>query len=241
MTVARVDLATGEILADMTRDEARALTDRIRDAVEATWALLLEAHEQRAWAALGYGTWAEYVSAEFNMSRNYSYRLLNQGQVIRSIEESTGGVLPMGNISERAARDIKPHLDDVTAEIEERIADEPAVPSPERTRQIVAKVIDDHRDDIAAAQQARDENVAWIEEMNEKARDVWPDFDPEKDRERGHRVYAVVEAIELILKSPAPDALIGDIEEWNVPAFDGVLDAAAWLSEFARLFNQEAR
>lgn len=107
MTVARVDLDTGEILADMTRDEARALTDRIRDAVEATWALLLEAHEQRAWAALGYGTWAEYV-------------------------------LPMGNISERAARDIKPHLDDVTAEIEERIADEPAVPSPERTRQIVS-------------------------------------------------------------------------------------------------------
>lgn len=31
MTVARVDLETGEILADMTPDEARHITDRIND------------------------------------------------------------------------------------------------------------------------------------------------------------------------------------------------------------------
>lgn len=242
--IASVD--TGEVIASITPDEARHLTDRIRDTVEATWALLLEAHEQRAWAALGYSTWAEYVSAEFSMSRRHSYRLLDHGRVVRAIEEATnsvtrgshGSVSPIGDISERVARDIKPHLDEVTAEIEERVASEPR-PDSGRVREIVSEVIDDHRDELAAAKAARDENVAWIEAMNQKAREVWPDFDPEQDRERGHRVYAVVEAIELILESPAPDSLLGDIEHWNVPAFEGVDQAAMWLSEFARLLKED--
>lgn len=143
---------TGEILAAITPDQARALTDRIRDAVEATWALLLEAHEQRAWAALGYSTWAEYVGAEFDMGRQYSYRLLDQGRVIRAIEEATadvthgsrGGVSPIGDISEHTARQIKPHLDDVTDEIEERLADEPDA-EPDRVRDIVNETIGRHR------------------------------------------------------------------------------------------------
>lgn len=226
---------TGEILAAITPDQARALTDRIRDSVEATWSLLLEAHESRAWAALGYSTWAEYVSAEFDMSRSRSYQLLDQGRVVREIQ---GAVSTKVDIDERAARDIKPHLDDVTDEIQERIAEEPGA-APARVRDIVGKVIDDHRDDLAAAKASRDENVAWIEAMNEKAREVWPDFDPDQDRERGHRVYAVVEAIELILESPAPDSLLSDIEHWNVPAFEGVDKAATWLSEFARLLKEE--
>lgn len=112
---------TGEILAAITPDQARALTDRIRDSVEATWSLLLEAHESRAWAALGYSTWAEYVSAEFDMSRSRSYQLLDQGRVVREIQ---GAVSTKVDIDERAARDIKPHLDDVTDEIQERIAEE---------------------------------------------------------------------------------------------------------------------
>ena len=37
----------------LTRDEARALTDRIRGTVEHLWELLLEAHERRAWEGIG--------------------------------------------------------------------------------------------------------------------------------------------------------------------------------------------
>lgn len=143
---------TGEILAAISPDEARRLTDRIRDSVEATWALLLEAHEQKAWAALGYATWAEYVSAEFNMSRRHSYRLLDHGRVVRAIEEATssvthgshGSVSPTGDISERVARDVRPHLDDVTNEIQQRIAEEPDA-EPDRVRYIVNDTISRHR------------------------------------------------------------------------------------------------
>lgn len=144
MTGPVASVETGEILAAITPDEARRLTDRIRDSVEATWALLLEAHEQKAWAALGYATWAEYVSAEFNMSRRHSYRLLDHGRVVRAIEEATssvthgshGSVSPIGDISERVARDVRPHLDDVTNEIQQRIAEEPDA-EPDRVRDIV--------------------------------------------------------------------------------------------------------
>lgn len=81
------------------------------------------------------------MSAEFDMSRSRSYQLLDQGRVVREIQ---GAVSTKVDIDERAARDIKPHLDDVTDEIQERIAEEPGA-APARVRDIVGKVIDDHR------------------------------------------------------------------------------------------------
>lgn len=39
---------------------------------------------------LGYSSWEAYVKAEFDISRQYSYRLIDQGRVIREIEEAAG-------------------------------------------------------------------------------------------------------------------------------------------------------
>lgn len=50
-------------------DEARALTDRIKVAVEGTWQMIREAYVTRAWAALGYDTWDAYCAAEFGTAR----------------------------------------------------------------------------------------------------------------------------------------------------------------------------
>ena len=52
-----------------TEQQARALTDRIRIAVEGTWLLIQEAYTSRAWAALGYETWDTYCAAEFGTAR----------------------------------------------------------------------------------------------------------------------------------------------------------------------------
>lgn len=54
---------------ECTADYARALTDRIKVAVEATWHLIAEAYESRAWAALGYSSWDDYTTREFGTSR----------------------------------------------------------------------------------------------------------------------------------------------------------------------------
>jgi hypothetical protein len=66
--------------------------------------LLLQAHEQRAWAALGYPSWAAYIEAEFSMSRSRSYQLIHQARVIKELE-AVAGVSTSVDISEAATRD----------------------------------------------------------------------------------------------------------------------------------------
>ena len=125
-----LDPETGELVRLLTEDEARALTDRIRDAAEHLWSLLAEAHERQAWRALGYDRWEDYVRAEFNMSRQHAYRILDQAQVIRSIEAAASvshmcdtDVPTTPRITHRVAQDLKPVLDEVTTTIRERVTE----------------------------------------------------------------------------------------------------------------------
>ncbi len=106
---------------DLSVNEAVALTHRIRLAVDKVWALLLEAHDRKAWKALKYPTWEAYIKAEFQIGRAHAYRLLDQGRVISAIEEATGNLSPVGDISERDARDVKDQLPAVTQEIKARV------------------------------------------------------------------------------------------------------------------------
>lgn len=64
-----VNAETGEVLAEMTPDEARQVTDRIRTALGVAWELVADAYKRRAWAAMGYSSWDDYTSAEFGAAR----------------------------------------------------------------------------------------------------------------------------------------------------------------------------
>jgi hypothetical protein len=46
--------------------EARAITDRIRSSMGDLMALVVKAHIGRAWIALGYQSWADYIKGEFD-------------------------------------------------------------------------------------------------------------------------------------------------------------------------------
>ena len=70
-----------------THDEARALTDRIKIAVEGTWQLIREAYVTRTWAVLGYDTWDAYCNAEFSNARLRLPREERQ-EVVASLRES---------------------------------------------------------------------------------------------------------------------------------------------------------
>lgn len=79
--------------------EARALTDRIKVAVEGTWLLIQEAYTSRTWAALGYETWDAYVDAEFRTARlalpkeeraETIQSLRAAGMSVRAISSATG-------------------------------------------------------------------------------------------------------------------------------------------------------
>ena len=103
----------------LTAEEAHNLTTTIREAAEALWVLIARAHAGQAWLALGYDTWEAYVRGEFNMSRSRSYAILDQAKVIAAIEAA----VPEGTvvrISAAAAKDLKPVLDDLVANLTER-------------------------------------------------------------------------------------------------------------------------
>lgn len=53
-----------EVVEQMTEDEARMLTDQIVGAANDLWELVRLAYTGRAWAALGYESWDDYLSTE---------------------------------------------------------------------------------------------------------------------------------------------------------------------------------
>lgn len=119
-TTGEIALRAGADLAvPLTTDQARKLTESIRNASEVLWVLIAQAHAGKAWQALGYETWEGYVKAEFDMSRSRSYQILDQARVIAAIEAA----VPEGTriqMSEAAARDLKGVLDEVVPSIRER-------------------------------------------------------------------------------------------------------------------------
>lgn len=70
-----------EIVTKLSYDQAREVTQQIRDSVENVWTLLKQAHDGKAWAALGHNSWEEYVRIEFQMSRRHANRLLSYAEV----------------------------------------------------------------------------------------------------------------------------------------------------------------
>jgi hypothetical protein len=107
---------------DLSKSEAKSLTEKIRKSVDGLWSLLLEAYERKAWKALEYKTWESYVKAEFDMSRRNSYRLLAQGKAARAIEEAVGKNVPhAAQISQRDAEVIADDIHGAAAEIKSRV------------------------------------------------------------------------------------------------------------------------
>jgi hypothetical protein len=87
-----VEPLTVEAARALTLDVRRALED-VRTAVGRLAGRVKAAHDARVWTVLGYGTWAEYAAAEFNVSRSHAYRLLD---LARTAEEITGAVAVLG-------------------------------------------------------------------------------------------------------------------------------------------------
>lgn len=53
----------------ISANQARDLTDRIKVGVEAVWDLVKQSYASRAWSVLGYASWDDYCTREFGTSR----------------------------------------------------------------------------------------------------------------------------------------------------------------------------
>jgi SAM-dependent methyltransferase len=130
----------------LTETEARALTERIKQAVEELWLMLDEAYHRRAWAALHYQSFRSYVQNELGMSRSRAYQLLDQAKVIREIT-SAAGVSTFVDVTEAEARDLLPHLQtvienvrDATVDTEPELKPQAARAAVEETRQHIRAI-----------------------------------------------------------------------------------------------------
>lgn len=74
---------------DMDEQQAREITESIKAASVAVYVLISKAHEGKAYKALGYSSFEEYVNTEFDLSRNRAYQLLNLSNTIKAIESVT--------------------------------------------------------------------------------------------------------------------------------------------------------
>jgi hypothetical protein len=95
----------------MTREEALALTEEIRKTTQDLYVLFLRAYKGNAHVALGYASWREYVSTEFDMSQANAYQILDQGRIIsvlESFEHARNDDDPLPNV--RQAKALAPVL-----------------------------------------------------------------------------------------------------------------------------------
>jgi len=89
----------GAYVRPLSSDEARGLTARLREALAVTGELLLEAFERRAWVALGYASWGEYVHAELQVGLGTVRRRMDQVRLTRALSEfGTPPVIPLRHV-----------------------------------------------------------------------------------------------------------------------------------------------
>ena len=139
-----VDVATSHVVnihEPLSTDEARELTEHIRSAADVLYILIARAHAGRAWEALGYSTFTDYVRDEFDISRSRAYQLLNQAQVVAVIEAASPDGTDV-HISEAAARDLKSVIGEVVPDIEQRTAGM----DPVEAGEVIEEIVAEHRD-----------------------------------------------------------------------------------------------
>lgn len=82
----------------MTETEARVLVEEIKSDISALGTKLLELHEREGWRSLGYSSWRECVTAEFEFGQSHVYRLLDFARIERNLSPigENGYPLPAG-------------------------------------------------------------------------------------------------------------------------------------------------
>lgn len=145
-----LDSAVSLDTTPLSENQARQLTDSIRNASEVLWMLIARAHSGKAWQALGYGTWGDYVKAEFDMSRSRSYQILDQARVIQAIEAAVPEGTPVSPISEAVARDLKDVLEEIVPTIRERTEGLP----PEEAALVLEEIVDEQRERLREEREA---------------------------------------------------------------------------------------
>lgn len=130
---------------DFTEDEARRLTADIKAWAGTLWVKLKYAHDGKAYKAMGYSTWVDYLRDEFDISKSQGYRLLAHARTMDQLADAAGlyEASPIGDIPEGQTRGID--LRSVADEIADQVHQLPHDATDAERAAIVTKVIEEHR------------------------------------------------------------------------------------------------
>lgn len=145
---------------ELDEDGAREITDRIRTTSNVLYLLVKRAHAGKAYKALGYSSFESYVNSEFNFSKVYAYRLLNQANFIEAIEAR----VPEGTeirVTEPISRKLKKVLPELLEELEGRVSD---IEDPDEAGDIIEDIIRENREKQEANNFLNDEDDEEIGE-----------------------------------------------------------------------------
>lgn len=267
-----VDSVEGEVVNsddvddyEMNERQAQEITEAIRSAATATYILLAQAHKHKAYKALGYDTWADYINEEFDMSAQRSYQLLDLSRAIELIEDST----PEGTevkLTEAQARDIKRELPKIT----EQIKEETKGLSPEDAAEVAESIIEDAREQKKAEEKAAKEKAKALEDAEtegyQAGLEAAADAMLEADRPDGMtdiaddglievdvdglgtedavspedsmNLYNFFNMLTSISSLPEPDDFIEIVPSSRFEEINNqLMEATAWLNRFATLYE----
>lgn len=201
----------------LTRGEAMHLTNEIRAKSRTFSVLLVEAHDRKAWSALGYDSWTHYVQGELGFSRSRSYELLDHGRILMSVAEAAG-MSGIPDISPFAAAQVKPHLDELKIQIAKRVVGR----TEHEARELVASLISEMR---------------GVPSMDERQDDARPSS-PAKPAQRfngaiGVDLDAVLTAIELLASMPPATAFLEGASSGDLARLKCLPSAVSWLMDLA--------
>ena len=209
-----------EVVRCMNKGEARACVDRIKSGVADIAEALLDLKEREGWRALGYDSWRECATAEFQWGERRAYQLADWAEVSRALCNMLQKPNP------RQAAELKPLLDqpDTMREVVLEAAENERRTGEKVTAATLRKAVRSKINSMAA--QAREE---MAEASNHWTPEMKASVAPEIMRQRGE-LMRLVECI-----SELPDAREYGRVHWPElrNGFSEKLEKAMnWLDDF---------
>ena len=129
---------------DFTEAEARAITASIKAYAKQACFKLADAHQGRAYLAMGYETFEAYCAAELDISRSRGYQLLRHATAMRALGDAADldPVSTNVHIGEGQTRAIDTAA--VAAEVAAKVAAEPEA-DEHRRAEIVRETVEEHK------------------------------------------------------------------------------------------------
>lgn len=241
-------------------DSAREITERIKTTTNVLYMLVKRAHAGKAYLALGYDSFEKYVRAEFDFSKVYAYRLINQANFIEAIEAK----LPDGaqiHVSEPVSTKLKKALPELLEEIEERVD---GIEDPDEAGAVIEDIIRERREQEKANNFLNDEegeelaeppfqgtgtgNGAPANQWDEDDEDV--DFDDEDEdfedevensndvRRKFDKIYNLYSGLKNISSVGEGDELVSFLPRERWSEFNELFKSVVpWLIDFQEQFE----